>query len=131
MAVWAAMRPKSCGVTSLRLDLVLELRDAGRVDLRRLRDDHLARLGVDAALELAGGLLLGLVEQLVLEVLGEDELLDPVLAQVGVHADARVADRVGLLLVGGEQRVLERVDELVLCDPLLARQRADGVDDLL
>ena len=112
------------------LDLVLELGQARRDDLRRLGDDHLARLRVDAALELARGLLLGLVEQLVLEVLGQQELLDAEVAEVAVHAHARVARGAGLLLVGGQQRVLERVHELLLGDALLAPESPDGFDDL-
>src|SRR5215217_4882566 len=113
------------------LDLVLELGQPRERDLRRLGDDHVAGLRVDPALELAGRLLLGLVEQLVLELLGQDQLLDAVLAEVGVQVHARVADGVGLLLVGREQRVLEGGDELLLGDALLARERAYGVDDLL
>ena len=113
------------------LDLVLELGQARERDLRRLGDDHLAGLGVDAPLELAGRLLLGLVEQLVLELLGQDQLLDAVLAEVGIQVHARVAHGVGLLLVGRQQRVLEGGDELLLGDALLPGERADGVDDLL
>src|SRR5687768_11566186 len=41
------------------LDLVLEVAQARRVDVRRLRDDDLAGLGIHAALERAGGLLFG------------------------------------------------------------------------
>ena len=70
MAVCAAIRPKSCGVTSrISIWSSKSLRRAG-IDVRRLGDDHLAGLRVDAALQRARGLLLGLVEQLVLEVLG-------------------------------------------------------------
>ena len=125
------MRPKSCGVTSrVSIWSSNSAIRAGSIS-GRLGDDHLARLGVDAALELARRLLLGLVEQVVLEVLGHDQLLDAVLAEIGVHAHAGVAHGVGLLLVGREQRVLERVDELVLRDALLTGEGADGVDDLL
>src|SRR5215217_3607521 len=113
------------------LDLVLELGEARLRDLRRLGDDHLAGLGVDAPLELAGRLLLGLVEQLVLELHGQDQLLHAVIAKVGVEVHARVADGVGLLLVGREQRVLQGGDELLLGDALLPCERAYGLDDLL
>src|SRR5919198_330127 len=58
------------------LDLVLELGQAGRVDVGRLGDDDLAGLRVDAALLERGGLL-GLVEQLLLEVGREDQFVHP------------------------------------------------------
>src|ERR1044072_1161785 len=47
------------------LDLVLEVAQTARIDVRRLRDDDLAGLRIHPALERARGLLLGLVEQLV------------------------------------------------------------------
>jgi hypothetical protein len=112
-------------------DLLVELGQARRCDLRGLRDDHLARLRVDAPLELARGLLLRLVQELVLEVLGQDELLDAVLAEVGVEMDAGVLDGARLLLVGRQQGILEGRDQLLLGDALLPRERADGLDDLL
>ena len=85
MAVCAAIRPKSCGVTSrVSIWSSNSARRSGAIS-GRLGDDHLARLGVDAPLELARGELLGLVEQLVLEVLGQQQLLDAVLAELGVE----------------------------------------------
>ena len=131
LAVCAAIRPKSSGVTS-RVS-IWSSNSARRAcdDLGRLGDDDLARLRVDAPLELAGRLLLGLVEELVLEVLGQDELLDAVLAEVGIEVHARVAHGAGLLLVGRQQRVLEGGDELLLGDALLPGEGADGLDDLL
>ena len=131
LAVCAAIRPKSSGVTS-RFS-IWSSNSARRVqrDLRRLGDDDLAGLGIDAPLELAGRLLLGLVEQLVLELLGQDQLLDAVLAEVGIEVHARVAHGAGLLLVCRQERVLEGGDELLLGDALLPGERADGFDDLL
>ena len=112
------------------LDLVLEVAQARRVDVRRLRDDDLAGLRVHAALERARGLLLGLVEELVLEVLGQQELLDDEVAGVAVHAHAGVARRAGLLLVGRQQRVFERAHQLLLGDALLSPESLDCFDDL-
>jgi hypothetical protein len=77
--------PEVVGRHVALLDLVLELGHPRGRDLGRLGDDHLAGLRIDASLELARRLLFGLVEQLVLEVLGQDQLLDPVLAVVGVE----------------------------------------------
>src|SRR3954454_12929349 len=114
-----------------QLDLVLEVAQAAGVDVRRLRDDHLAGLRVDPALQRARGLLLGLVEQLVLEIRGQQELLHDEVAGVAIHAYAGVAGGARLLLVGGEQRVLQRAHQLLLCDALLAPERLDGFDDLL
>ena len=131
LAVCAAMRPKSSGRDVALLDLVVELGQARGRDLRGLGDDDLARLRVDAALELARGLLLGLVEELVLELLGQDELLDAVLAELGIEVDARVLHGARLLLVGRQQGILEGRDQLLLGDALLPRERADGLDDLL
>ena len=112
------------------LDLILEVAQAAGIDVRRLGDDHLAGLRVHAALERARRLLLGLVEQLILEVLGQQELLDDEVAGVTVHAHAGVTRRAGLLLVGAEQRVLERAHQLLLGDALLAPESLDGFDDL-
>jgi hypothetical protein len=113
-----------------QLDLVLEVRQPRRVDVRRLRDDDLAGLGIHTPLERAGGLLLGLVEQLVLELGREQELLHDEVAGVAVHAHARVTGRAGLLLVGGQERVFERPHQLLLGDALLAPERLDCFDDL-
>ena len=112
------------------LDLVLEVAQARGIDVRRLGDDHLAGLRVHAALERAGGLLLGLVEQLVLEVLGQEELLDDEVAGVAVHAHAGVARGARLLLVGAEECILQRAHQLLLGDALLAPERLDCFDDL-
>src|SRR4051812_40612794 len=112
------------------LDLILEVAQARRVDVGRLGDDDLARLGVHAALERAGRLLLGLVEKLVLEVLGQQELLDDEVTGVAVHANAGVARRAGLLLVGAEECILERAHQLLLGDAFFAPESLYGFDDL-
>jgi hypothetical protein len=112
------------------LDLVLELGQAGGVDVGRLRDDHLAGLWIDPALLERGGLL-GLVEQLLLEVGGKDQLVDAEVAGLALHPDARVPRRAGLLLVGRQQRVLQGQHQLLLRDALLSAEDAHGVDDLL
>ena len=77
----------------LGLDDVHVLEQPLERDVGRLGDDHLARLRVHAAAALLQrGLLLDLVEQVVLEVLGDDQLLDAELAVVAVHrARARSA----------------------------------------
>ena len=85
LAVCAAMRPKPSGVSSMIS--IWSSYSTSRVerDVRGLRDDDLAGLRVDAALALAGGLRLDLVEEVVLEVLGDDQRLDAELAVVGVQ----------------------------------------------
>ena len=115
LAVCAAIRPKSVGVTSRRRDLVLVLGKPLEVDLGLLGLAQLARLGVDRAL-----LLDRLVDQLLLELRRQDQLEHAEVGRAAIHVDARVLGRAGRLLVGGEQRVLERQHQLLRRDALLA-----------
>src|SRR3954452_14542841 len=117
--------PEVLGRDVALVDLVVVLLELGRVDLRVLRLDELAGLGVDV-----GALVDRLDDEVRLEPLGDDELDHAVVAGVRVHLHARVLRGAGLLLVGREQRVLERVEELVLRYPLLAREGVHGLDDL-
>ena len=129
------------------LDLVPVGLEALRLQLRLLGLAPLARLRIDGGARdlnlgnlLAGGLgRLGglelvlelLVEQLLLEVLGNDQLVDPEVGGAVVELDPGVLGRAGGLLVGGEERVGERVHQRVRVDSLLLLERLDGVDDLL
>ena len=90
LAVWAAMRPKSSGVTSRSSIWSRYCIEPLRVELGLLRLAHLARLGVDRRL---AGLLLDLGEQLLLEVGRQQQLEDAEVAAVAVHVDARVLGR--------------------------------------
>ena len=129
LAVWAAIRPKSSGVTSRVLDLVLVGGDHLGVELGLLRLAQLARFGVDLALLLLLGLgRLG--QQLLLQLGRQDQLEDAEVAGFVVEVDAGVFGGAGRLLVGGEERVGERVHQLVGGDPLLLLERLDCVDDL-
>ena len=129
MAVWAAIRPKSSGVTSRVVDLVLVGSDHLRVELGVLGLAQLARLGIDLALFLLLGLgRLG--QQLLLQLGRQDQFEDAEVAGLVVEVDARVFGRAGRLLVGGEEGVLEGVHQLVGGDPLLLLERLDCVDDL-
>ena len=107
-AVCAAMRPKLSGVTSSRLHQVVgHLRPVDvEVVVGEQRVVLLAGLLLDP-LELVERALARLVEQPLLEVLGELDREDAEVAGV-VELDGRVAGRARSLLVGGEQRVLER-----------------------
>ena len=87
LAVWAAMRPKSSGVTSRSSIWSRYCGQPLLVDLRRLGVDQLARLGVDGRL---AGLLLDLVEQLLLEVGRQEQLEDAEVAAAVVDVHARV-----------------------------------------
>ena len=112
MAVWAAIRPKSSGVTSLVDDLVLVGGDHLRVELGLLGLAQLSRFGIDLALFLLLGLgRLG--EQFLLELGRQDQFEDAEVAGLVVEIDARVLGGPGGLLVGGEKRVGERVHQLV------------------
>ena len=127
MAVWAAIRPKSSGVTSRVVDLVLVGGDHLRVELGVLRLFHLAGLRVDLGLLLQLG---GLGQQLLLQLGRQDQLEDAEVAGFVVEVDARVFGRAGRLLVGREEGVLEGVHQLVGGDSLLLLERFDCVDDL-
>ena len=85
----------------------------------------LGRLGrLELVLEL-------LVEQLLLELLGHDQLEDPEVGAAVVELDLRVLGRARGLLVGGEQGVGECIHQRVGGDPLLLLECPDGVNDLL
>src|SRR5918995_3636273 len=92
------------GLGQQRLHALAQLHE--RVAGVRLLDDagdqlaHAVAVLLEHHVALGRGELLGLVEQLVLEVLGQQQLLDPVLAELGVHRHARVAGGARLLLVG-------------------------------
>ena len=128
LAVWAAIRPKSSGVTSRVVDLVLVGGDHLRVELGVLGLAHLARLGIDLGLLLQLG---GLGQQLLLQLRRQDQFEDAEVAGLVVEVDAGVFGRAGGLLVGREQGVLEGVHQLVGGDSLLLLERFDCVDDLL
>ncbi len=147
MAVWAAMRPKSSGVTSWVLrSAAIGLEPLG-LDLGLLALAALPGLGVDGRarlLDLGNGLAGGLgrlgdlelflellVQQALLEVVGD---LDLEHAEVGgpvVELDLGVLGRAWGLLVGREQRVSQRVHQGVGVDSLFLLERLDGVNDLL
>ena len=104
MAVCAAIRPKSSGVTSR---LVIWSSYCGEhlgVDLGLLGLAHLAGLRVDRLLLLLDRLR----DELLLELRRQDQLEDAEVRGVAVHVDARVLGGAGRLLVGGQERVLER-----------------------
>ncbi len=124
MAVCAAIRPKSSGVTSSLVDLVAVFGELLGVDFRFLGFAHLARLGVDRRF-----LVDRLDDQVRLQALGDDQFDDPEVGRLAVHLHARVLRRARLLLVGGQQRVLERDHQLLGLDPLLARERVHGLKD--
>src|SRR4051794_29134124 len=113
------------------LELVHVGLEALEVDLGLLGLADLARLRVDARLLVLGRLLLLLGEQALLEVLGDDQLVDAEVGGLAVHRHLRVLGGAGLLLVGRQQRVLERLHQLVLGDALLAPEDPYGFDDLL
>ena len=127
LAVWAAIRPKSSGVTSRVVDLVLVRSDHLRVELRVLGLAHFAGLGVDLGLLLQLG---GLGQQLLLQLRRQDQFEDAEVAGFVVEVDAGVFGGAGGLLVGREQGVLEGVHQLVGGDSLLLLERFDCVDDL-
>ena len=126
LAVWAAIRPKSSGVTSRDLNLVLVGRQDLGVELGLLGLAQLARLGVDRRLLLLGDL----GEQLLLQLGRQDQLVDAEVGGVAVEVDARVLGRAGALLVGGQQRVLERRHQRLGVDALLLLEAVQGLDDL-
>ncbi len=124
MAVCAAIRPKSSGVTSLFVDLIAVFLELLRVDLRFLGLAHLARLGVDR-----GFLVDRLDDQVRLQAFGDDQFDHAEVGRLAVHLHACVLGRAWLLLVGRQQGVLERDHQLLRLDPLLARQRVHGFQD--
>ena len=104
LAVCAAMRPKSSGVTS-------------RSSIWSRYSSNLAgsisgSWGSTIS-PVSGSIVRALVDrlddQVRLEALGDDQLDDAEVAGLGVELDARVLRRAGLLLVGRQQRVLEGV----------------------
>ena len=105
------MRPKSSGRDLDALDLA-------HVDAAEVEPDLFA------------GLLVVDLEGLGVDVLREDELVDPHVAGLRVDLDRRVLGRVGRLLVGGQQRVLESLDESLEGDALLALDLPQSLDDL-
>ena len=148
MAVWAAIRPKSSGVTSRDLIVVEEGLDALRLQLGLLGLAALARSRGRPGCAAAGrarsprrpprpprrrldlGLEL-LVEQLLLEVLGDEQFVDTEVGGRMVELDLGVLGGAGGLLVGGEEGVLEGVHQRVRGDSLLHLERLDCLDDLL
>ncbi len=126
LAVCAAIRPKSSGVTSGGLDLVLVLLELLEVDLGRRRLAHLAGLRIHARL-LVGGRL---DQQLLLELGRDLQLPDREVTGVPIHLHARIGRRARRLLVRGKQRVFQRFHELICGNVLLGGQAADGLKDL-
>ena len=126
LAVWAAIRPKSSGVTSRDCDLVLVGSEDLGIELGLLGLAELARLGIDCRLLLLGHL----GEQLLLELGRQDQLEDAEVGGVAVEVDARVLGGTGALLVGGQQRVLERRHQRLGVDALLLLEAVKGLDDL-
>ena len=125
MAVWAAIRPKSPGVTSRSSIWSRYCSNFGGIDLGVLGLAHLPRLGVDRR-----RLVDRLDDQVRLEALGDDQLDHAEVGGLAVDLDARVLGRAGLLLVGRQQRVLERDHQLLGLDALLARERVHRIQDL-
>ena len=107
LAVCAAMRPKSSGVTSRSSIWSRYCSNFSGSISGSCGSTHLAGLGVDVR-----ALVDRLDDQLGLEALGDDQLDHAVVAGLAVHLDAGVLGRAGLLLVRRQQRVLERGDEL-------------------
>ena len=124
MAVCAAIRPKSSGVTSRSPIWSRYSRELGGIDFGFLGLAQLAGLGVHD-----GALVDRLDDQVRLQTLGDDQFDHTKVGGLAVHLHARVLGRAGLLLVGGEQRVLERDHQLLGLDALLARQRMHGFQD--
>src|SRR6185437_748971 len=107
--------------------------DVRPVDLQVVVGDEDVRVlaGLDLLLlELGDRPLASLVDQALLDVLGQLDRVDPEVAAVGVELDARVPRGARGLLVRGLQGVFERVDQGVLLDPLLLLDRPDRFDDL-
>ena len=129
-AVCAAIRPKSCGVTSSRW--TWSSGTIGPVDVEVLVVDErvraLAVLGLER-FELGDRALAGLLDQPLLDVGGQLDRVDAEVALV-VELDRRVARRARGLLVRGQERVLERVDQGLAVDPLLLLDDANRLDDL-
>ena len=125
LAVCAAIRPKSPGVTSRSSIWSLYSSNfAGSISgIGRL--DHLARLGV-----VRRALVDRLDDEVRLEALGDDQLDDAEVGGLGVELDARVLRAVGLLLVGRQQRVLEREPQLLGRDALLPAENGHRIQDL-
>ena len=126
LAVWAAMRPKLSGVTSRSSIWSRYWSSSSGVDLGLLGLAHLAGLRIDRRL-----LDLDLGEELLLELLGDEQLEHDEVARLAVHVHARVAGGAGLLLVGGEQGVLERLHQALGGDPLLPLEYVNRLDYLL
>ena len=114
LAVCAAMRPKSSGVTSRSSIWSLYCSNFSGSISGSSGSTHLARLGVDRR-----ALVDRLDDQVRLEALGDDQLEDAEVAGLAVDLDARVLRGAGLLLVGRQQRVLEGDHELLGGDALL------------
>src|SRR5262249_1586700 len=101
--------------------------DGRAVDLD-LGDRLAGGLGGLSRLEL---LLELFVEQLLLEVLGDLELVDAEVGRAVVELDLGVLGGARGLLVGGEKRVLERVHQGVGGNSLLLLEHFDGIHDFL
>ena len=124
MAVCAAIRPKSSGVTSLFADLIAVLLELRGVDFGVLGFAQLARLGIDD-----GALVDRLDDQVRLQPFGDDQFDHAEVGRLAVHFNAGVFGRARLLLVGGQQGVLKGDHQLLGLDALLARQRVHGFQD--
>ena len=131
LAVWAAMRPKSCGVTS-RVSIwsansasrAGSISGASGTTISPVSGST-RRPSSSAACSSASS------RSWSSRSAGSSSSSTRKSPDVAVHRHARVLRRAGLLLVGGEQCVLEGEHELLLGDPLLSPQCADCIDDLL
>jgi hypothetical protein len=108
------------------LDLVLVRGEDLRIKLGVLGLAQLSRLGVDLLLGLLGDLL----EQLLLQLSGQDQLEHAKVGGFTVEVDARVLRGAGGLLVSGEQGILERRHQRLGVDSLFLLEAPDRFDDL-
>ena len=126
LAVCAAIRPKSCGVTSsvsiwssYSLSFSRSISGSGGSRISPVSGSTVGCCSVRR-----------LDQQLLLELRRDLQLPDLEVAAVAVHLDLRVAGRPGRLLVRRQQRVLERLHQLLAGDVLLGGEAAYGLDDL-
>ena len=128
LAVWAAMRPKSSGVTSRssiwsRYSASISWGSSGSSGSRSSPVSG-STVGSSSASSASSSSFSSSSS-------GQQQLEDLEVAGVVVDVHARVLGRAGALLVRREERVLQGVHERVGGDSLLLLEHVDCVDDLL